>query len=262
MNKLEHAFADGKALLPFITCGDPNLETTAAIVRAMSAAGAGAVILGIPFSDPTAEGPLVQEANLRAFAAGVSTDGVFDLVRELRSDVSVPFVFMTYANVIFSYKGKDGIGAEAFIRTCSAIGVDGLIVCDLPYEEKEEFLPLCRENGVALISQIAPASEERIAKIASDAEGFLYVIPDDDPAALIATARAHQAAVHPRSRSARERRPPPGSSAGRRRSRRNSVRPQHRRARQRRRTIHRQPRARDEDSAGRMITNRKQRLCH
>ena len=110
MNKLEHAFADGKALLPFITCGDPNLETTAAIVRAMSAAGAGAVILGIPFSDPTAEGPLVQEANLRAFAAGVSTDGVFDLVRELRSDVSVPFVFMTYANVIFSYNGKDGIG--------------------------------------------------------------------------------------------------------------------------------------------------------
>ena len=191
MNKLEHAFADGKALLPFITCGDPNLETTAAIVRAMSAAGAGAVILGIPFSDPTAEGPLVQEANLRAFAAGVSTDGVFDLVRELRSDVSLPFVFMTYANVIFSYKGKDGIGAEAFIRTCSAIGVDGLIVCDLPYEEKEEFLPLCRENGVALISQIAPASEERIAKIASDAEGFLYVIPGDDPAALIATARAH-----------------------------------------------------------------------
>ena len=98
---------------------------------------------------------------------------------------------MTYANVIFSYNGKDGIGAEAFIRTCSAIGVDGLIVCDLPYEEKEEFLPLCRENGVALISQIAPASDERIAKIASDAEGFLYVIPGDDPEALIATARAH-----------------------------------------------------------------------
>lgn len=98
---------------------------------------------------------------------------------------------MTYANVIFSYNGKDGIGAEAFIRTCSAIGVDGLIVCDLPYEEKEEFLPLCRENGVALISQIAPASDERVAKIASDAEGFLYVIPGEDPAALIATARAH-----------------------------------------------------------------------
>ena len=170
MNKLEHAFADGKALLPFITCGDPDLETTAAIVRAMSAAGADAVILGIPFSDPTAEGPLVQEANLRAFAAGVSTDGVFDLVRELRSDVSVPFVFMTYANVVFSY------GTERFVSTAAEAGMDGLILPDVPYEEKGEFAPVCRKYGLDFISLIAPTSEGRIAMIAREAEGFLYCV--------------------------------------------------------------------------------------
>ena len=191
MSRIQKAFENKKAFIAFLTAGDPSLDKTEEYILEMERAGADLIEIGIPFSDPTAEGPLVQEANLRAFAAGVSTDGVFDLVRELRSDVSVPFVFMTYANVIFSYNGKDGIGAEAFIRTCSAIGVDGLIVCDLPYEEKAEFLPLCRENGVALISQIAPASDERIAKIASDAEGFLYVIPGEDPQALIATARAH-----------------------------------------------------------------------
>ena len=128
------------------------------------------VELGIPFSDPTAEGPVIQEANLRALTAGTTTDKVFDLVRDLRRDVTIPFVFMTYANVVFSY------GAERFFSTCAEIGVDGLILPDLPFEEKEEFLPLCRQCGVNLISMIAPTSENRIAMIAKEAEGFLYVV--------------------------------------------------------------------------------------
>ena len=136
----------------------------------MAAAGADLVELGIPFSDPTAEGPVSQEANLRALTAGTTTDKVFDLVRDLRRDVTIPFVFMTYANVVFSY------GAERFLSTCAEIGVDGLILPDLPFEEKEEFLPLCRQCGVNLISMIAPTSENRIAMIAKEAEGFLYVV--------------------------------------------------------------------------------------
>ena len=139
-------------------------------VLAMAAAGADLVELGIPFSDPTAEGPVIQEANLRALTAGTTTDKVFDLVRDLRQDVTIPFVFMTYANVVFSY------GAERFLSTCAEIGVDGLILPDLPFEEKEEFLPLCRQCGVNLISMIAPTSENRIAMIAKEAEGFLYVV--------------------------------------------------------------------------------------
>ena len=141
-----------------------------AAVRAMAAAGADLVELGIPFSDPTAEGPVIQEANLRALTAGTTTDKVFDLVRDLRRDVTIPFVFMTYANVVFSY------GAERFLSTCAEIGVDGLILPDLPFEEKEEFLPLCRQCGVNLISMIAPTSEDRIAMIAKEAKGFLYII--------------------------------------------------------------------------------------
>ena len=113
---------------------------------------------------------MIQEANLRALTAGTTTDKVFDLVRDLRRDVTIPFVFMTYANVVFSY------GAERFLSTCAEIGVDGLILPDLPFEEKEEFLPLCRQCGVNLISMIAPTSENRIAMIAREAEGFLYVV--------------------------------------------------------------------------------------
>ena len=170
MSNIRKAFAGGKAFIPFITCGDPDLETTAAVVRAAVQNGADLIELGIPFSDPTAEGPVIQGANLRALQGGVTTDQVFDLVRELRRDVSVPMVFMTYANVVFSY------GAEKFISTCGEIGIDGLILPDLPYEEKEEFLPLCRQYGVDLISMIAPTSASRIAMIAREAEGFLYIV--------------------------------------------------------------------------------------
>ena len=170
MSNIRKAFENGKAFIPFITCGDPDLETTAAVVRAAVENGADLIELGIPFSDPTAEGPVIQEANVRALNGGVTTDKIFGLVRELRKDVTVPMVFMTYANVVFSY------GSERFISTCREIGIDGLILPDVPYEEKEEFLPLCRKYGVDLISLIAPTSENRIAMIAKEAEGFLYIV--------------------------------------------------------------------------------------
>ena len=170
MNKIRQAFGNGKAFIPFITCGDPDVETTMACVREMVKSGADLIELGIPFSDPTAEGPVIQGANLRALTGGVTTDRVFDMVRELRKDVAVPMVFMTYANVVFSY------GAERFISTCAGIGIDGLILPDLPFEEKEEFLAVCRAHGVALISLIAPTSANRVAMIAKEAEGFIYLV--------------------------------------------------------------------------------------
>lgn len=170
MSKISKAFADGKAFIPFITCGDPDLETTKEIVRAMAANGADLIELGIPFSDPTAEGPVIQGANLRALSGGVTTDKIFEMVRELRKDVTLPMVFMTYANVIFSY------GADKFIGTCAEIGIDGLILPDLPFEEKGEFDPICRKYEVDLISLIAPTSADRIAMIARKAQGFIYIV--------------------------------------------------------------------------------------
>lgn len=170
MTETAKAFENGKAFIPFITCGDPDLETTAKIVREAVANGADLIELGIPFSDPTAEGPVIQGANIRALKGGVTTDKVFDLVRELRKDVTVPMVFMTYSNVVFSY------GADKFISTCNEIGINGLILPDLPYEEKEEFLPQCKKYGVDLISLIAPTSENRIAMIAKEADGFIYLV--------------------------------------------------------------------------------------
>lgn len=170
MSKIKNAFENGKAFIAFITCGDPDLETTAAAVRAAVTNGADLIELGIPFSDPTAEGPVIQGANLRALTGGVTTDKIFAFVKELRKDVTVPMVLMTYANVIFSY------GAGRFLSACQEIGIDGLILPDLPFEEKDEFLPVCREYGVDLISLIAPTSENRIAMIAKEAEGFLYIV--------------------------------------------------------------------------------------
>ena len=170
MSNIREAFKNGKAFIAFITCGDPDLETTAAAVRAAAENGADLIELGIPFSDPTAEGQVIQAANIRALAGGVTTDRIFDFVRELRRDVKIPMVFMTYANVVFSY------GSERFISTCSQVGIDGLILPDLPFEEREEFLPECRKYGVDLISLIAPTSEGRVAMIAREAEGFLYLV--------------------------------------------------------------------------------------
>ncbi|MBQ9110886.1 MAG: tryptophan synthase subunit alpha [Oscillospiraceae bacterium] len=170
MSKIREAFQGGKAFIPFITCGDPDLETTGKIVRAAVKNGADLIELGIPFSDPTAEGVVIQGANLRALSGGVTTDQIFDFVRELRQDVHIPLVFMTYANVVFSY------GAEEFISTCAEIGIDGIILPDLPFEEKGEFQPICAKYGVDLISLITPTSNKRIAMIAREAEGFLYIV--------------------------------------------------------------------------------------
>ena len=170
MSKIFHAFENGKAFIAFVTCGDPNLQTTAAAVRAAVENGADLIELGIPFSDPTAEGPVIQGANLRALQGGVTTDDIFQLVKELRRDISVPMVFMTYANVVFSY------GIERFLAACREGKIDGLILPDVPFEERDEFLPLCRQYGIDLISLVAPTSEDRIAMIAKEAEGFLYIV--------------------------------------------------------------------------------------
>ena len=170
MSNIASAFANGKAFIPFVTCGDPDLATTAALVRTMAEAGADLIELGIPFSDPTAEGPVIQGANMRALAGGVTTDKIFDMVRDLRRDITVPMVFMTYANVVFTY------GTERFVSVCRDIGMDGLILPDLPFEEKDEFAPVCRAYGIDIISLVAPTSADRIAMIAREAEGFLYVV--------------------------------------------------------------------------------------
>ena len=170
MSNINKAFANGKAFIPFITCGDPDLQTTLQAVKAAADNGADLIELGIPFSDPTAEGPVIQGANIRALSGGVTTDKIFDLVKEIRKEVFIPMVFMTYANVVFSY------GAEKFISTCKEIGIDGLILPDLPYEDKDEFLPVCQKYGVDLISLIAPTSADRISMIAKEAEGFLYIV--------------------------------------------------------------------------------------
>lgn len=170
MSKIAKAFENGKAFIPFITCGDPDLETTAKVVRAAAENGADLIELGIPFSDPTAEGPVIQGANIRALAGGVTTDKIFDLVYELRRDVKIPIVFMTYSNVVFSY------GAERFMSKCKEMEIDGIILPDLPFEEKEEFSDTARNYGIDIISLIAPTSENRISMIAKEAEGFIYIV--------------------------------------------------------------------------------------
>ena len=170
MSNIKSAFNHGKAFIPFVTCGDPDIETTAEIVKAAAAAGADLIELGIPFSDPTAEGPVIMEADMRALKSGTTTDVVFDMVRKRRGEVSIPLVFMTYANVVYSY------GAEKFMANCKEAGISGLILPDLPYEEKGEFLEVCRKYNVDLISMIAPTSENRIEMIAKEAEGFLYIV--------------------------------------------------------------------------------------
>ncbi|HOM02936.1 MAG TPA: tryptophan synthase subunit alpha [Acetivibrio sp.] len=170
MNKLERAFGCGKAFIPFITAGDPSLEITEQLVYTMAKAGADLIELGIPFSDPVAEGPVIQEADCRALSAGATTDRIFEMVGRIRKSCDVPIAFMTYANPIFTY------GTEKFLRKCSETGIDALIVPDIPFEEKEELAPFCKEYDVRLISMIAPTSKERIRMIAKEAEGFIYCV--------------------------------------------------------------------------------------
>ena len=170
MSRTAEAFRNGKAFIPFITCGDPSLDVTERIVYAMADAGAELIELGIPFSDPTAEGPVIQAANIRALSGGVTTDRIFDMVERIRRNTDIPMVFMTYANVVFSY------GVERFVKKAAETGMDGIILPDVPFEEKEEFDSVCRQYGLDFISLIAPTSHERISMIAKEASGFVYCV--------------------------------------------------------------------------------------
>ena len=169
MSKIKEAFKDGKLFIPFITCGDPDIETTEKIIYSAVENGAKLIELGIPFSDPTAEGPVIQSANVRALKNGVTTDKIFDMVKNIRKNTDVALVFMTYANVIFSY------GAEKFLKNCSEAGIDGVEIPDLPFEEKEEFLAEFKKYGIKLISIVSPNSGKRASMIAKEAEGFIYI---------------------------------------------------------------------------------------
>lgn len=170
MSKIKNAFADGKAFIAFLTAGDPSAEKTAEYILAMEEAGADLVEIGIPFSDPTAEGPVIQEANIRALGAGMTTDGVFAIVEKVREKSQIPLVFLTYLNPVFHY------GYEAFFGKCESLGIDGIIIPDLPYEEKADLAEIAQAHGVDVISMIAPTSRQRIQKIAREAKGFLYVV--------------------------------------------------------------------------------------
>ena len=170
MNNLKQVFDHGKAFIPFITAGDPSLEVTEQLVIAMAKAGADLIELGIPFSDPVAEGEVIQRADLRALSMGVTTDKIFDMVARIRKACDVPIAFMTYMNPVFTY------GTEKFMKRCQEVNIQALIVPDVPYEEREELLPYCEKYKVTLISMIAPTSSERIQMIAKQAQGFIYCV--------------------------------------------------------------------------------------
>ncbi|NLM74476.1 MAG: tryptophan synthase subunit alpha [Clostridiaceae bacterium] len=169
MNKLKQVF-NKKAFIPYITAGDPSLDITEQLIIEMSEAGADLIELGIPFSDPVAEGQVIQDANIRALSGGVTTDKIFDMLKNVRKTCNVPIAFMTYANPIFAYN------AEKFVEKCKEAEVDALIVPDLPFEEKQELMPFCRKYGIFLISMVSPTSDKRIQMIAREAEGFIYCV--------------------------------------------------------------------------------------
>ncbi len=170
MSRIKKAFENGPAFIGFLTGGDPDLDTTKKLICAMEEAGADLIEIGIPFSDPIAEGPVIQAADIRALSWGCRIDDLFNMVSEIRETVKIPLVFMTYINPIYTY------GKEKFMKNCQKSGIDGIIVPDMPYEEKNELQPVCREYGIDLISMIAPTSAERVLMIAKEAEGFLYCV--------------------------------------------------------------------------------------
>ncbi len=170
MSKIANAFKNGKAFIGFLTAGDPTIEKTIEYILAMEEAGCDLIEIGIPFSDPMAEGVVIQEANVRALKHNTTTDDVFDIVKAVRAKTDVPLVFLTYINPVFFY------GYEKFFERCNELGIDGIISPDLPYEEKGEVLDIARKNDVDVISLIAPTSKERIQKIARDASGLIYVV--------------------------------------------------------------------------------------
>ncbi len=170
MNRIHQAFKNHKAFIGFLTAGDPTLEKTVDYILALEKAGTDLIEIGIPFSDPIAEGPTIQEANLRALKNKVTTDDVFKMVKEVRRHTDIPLCFMTYLNVVFHY------GYDRFFQKCQEVKVDGIIIPDLPYEECHEVKDVCEQYGVQLISMIAPTSQERIEMIAKEAAGFIYLV--------------------------------------------------------------------------------------
>ena len=170
MNRIQQVFENKKAFIPFITAGDPDLSVTEALVPAMAEAGADLIELGIPFSDPVAEGIVIQEADLRALASGTTTDKIFDTVRRIRQKTDVPLAFMTYINPVFAY------GVDKFMKNAADCGIDALIVPDMPFEERGELLPACKKYGMVLIYLVSPTSKERAQAIARESEGFVYCV--------------------------------------------------------------------------------------
>lgn len=169
-NRISKAFENKKAFIGFLTAGDPTFEQSFNNIMAMISAGADLVEIGIPFSDPIAEGVVIQNADVRALKAGMTTDRAFELAAMVRAKTDIPLVFMTYLNPVFKY------GYDRFFAKCAEIGIDGLIVPDMPFEEKREADAAAKAHGVSIISMIAPTSEARIKAIAEDAEGFLYIV--------------------------------------------------------------------------------------
>lgn len=197
MRKIADAFKDRKAFIPFITAGDPDLATTEALIKIAADAGAALIEIGIPFSDPIAEGPVIQEADIRALAAGTTVDGIFAMAARLRETIDIPMVLMGYANPFFHY------GYDAFFKRCAEVGIDGAIIPDIPFEEKHEAADAAGQYGVAVLSMIAPTSEERIQKIAAEAQGFIYLVSSmgvtgmrsaitTDLGAMVSARRAHR----------------------------------------------------------------------
>ncbi len=173
MNRIDRKFRElngEKALITFITAGDPDLDTTKRLVLEMEKSGADLIELGVPFSDPIAEGPTIQKASVRALRGGVTLVKIFSLVRELRQVSDIPLLLMMYINTIYRF------GTRRFFDLCVETGIDGVIIPDLPFEEKDEVDGFAKAADVRLISLVAPTSHQRIAAIASSAEGFLYCV--------------------------------------------------------------------------------------
>ncbi|MCL2576857.1 MAG: tryptophan synthase subunit alpha [Defluviitaleaceae bacterium] len=170
MNKIEDAFSGKKALITFIMGGDPDIQTTEKLILAMSEAGVDIFEIGIPFSDPAADGPIIQAASVRALGKGCTADDLFSMVKRLREKITKPIVFLTYANSIFAY------GKERFMERCRNSGIDGVVVPDIPHEEKDELSGVCEKYGITQIALVAPTSKERVEKIALGAEGFIYCV--------------------------------------------------------------------------------------
>jgi tryptophan synthase alpha chain len=170
MSNIANAFQNGKAFIGFVTGGDPSLEKSEEFILALARAGTDIIEIGIPFSDPVAEGPVIQAANLRALAAGATVESMFTLVARVRQKIDTPLVFLTYLNPVHHY------GYENFFARCEAVGLDGIIIPDLPFEEHGELRDITVRHGVDLISLVAPTSKQRIAEIAKQARGFLYIV--------------------------------------------------------------------------------------